>query len=133
MVIISPRVLKFLAWFRGHSKIAIAITVFPFIIVRSKDDLLPWLITHEQIHLRQQLELLFIGALFLYIAETAYARFVLRLSGYDNYLYFSLEQEAYRNQHNPDYLKNRKPYAVFYYVLHKKTFSHKDGTVTYLK
>ncbi len=132
MIIISPQVLAFLAWFRRHPKTAIAITVFPFIIVRSKEDLLPWLITHERIHIRQQLELLFIGALFLYIVETVYARFVLCLSGYENYLYFSLEQEAYRNQHNPDYLKNRKPFTVFYYLMHKKKFSHKDGIVTYL-
>lgn len=132
MIIIAPHLLVFLAWFRGHAQSAIAITVFPFIIVRSKEELFPWLVMHERIHMRQQLELLFVGALMLFIIETLYARFVLHLSPYENYLYFSLEQEAYRNHHNPEYLKHRKQFSVFHYIVHKKKFSHKDGVVTYL-
>ncbi len=124
--------LSFLGYFRGHSKTAIAITIFPFIVVRSQEELFPWLVIHERIHLRQQLELLFIGALLLFILETLYARMVLRLPRYETYLYFSLEQESYRNQNDSDYLKNRKPFSVFYYLLHKKKFTHKDGVVTYL-
>lgn len=132
MIIISPRLLAFFGWFRGHSKTAIAITIFPFIIVRSKEELFPWLVIHERIHIRQQLELLFIGALLLFIFETLYARMVLRLPSSETYFYFSLEQESFRNQHNSDYLKNRKPFSVFYYLLHKKKFTHKEGIVTYL-
>ncbi len=132
MVIIAPHLLMFLGWFRGHSKTAIAITVFPFIIVRSKEELFPWLVMHERIHIRQQLELLCVGALVLFIIETLYGRFVLGLSEHENYLYFSLEQEAYRNQHDSNYLKNRKPFSVFYYLMHKKKFIHKNGVVTYV-
>ena len=132
MIIISRRLVTLLGWFRGHSKSAIAVTVFPFIIVRSQEELFPWLLVHERIHIRQQIELLLIGALLLFVVETIYARCVLGLSKRESYLYFSLEQEAYRNQHDPNYLKNRKPFSVFYYIYNKRKFSHKDGIVTYL-
>lgn len=132
MIFIAPRLLSFLAWFKGHSKTAIAITVFPFIFVRSKEDVSSWLIMHERIHIQQQMELMLVGALVLYILETFYAKFILRLSSYEAYLYFSLEQEAYRNQNDPNYLKNRKLFTVLRYVMDKKKFLHKDGVVTYL-
>ena len=131
MVIISARWCYFFSLFTGFHKTAKAVTVFPFIFVRSKDEIIPWIITHERIHIRQQIELLLIGAVLLYIIETLYSLLVLRLPWYEAYLWNSNEQESYRNQNNPDYLKNRKPFSQFHYLMNKRKFTHKDGAVTY--
>jgi hypothetical protein len=132
MVIISSRLVAFFAWFSGYSKTARAVTVFPFIFVRSKEELVPWLVNHEKIHIRQQMELLFIGAVLLHVVEVMYGFIVLRLSWYETYLYCSIEQEAYRNQNNPDYLKNRKVFSQFYYLTNKRRFTHKNGVIDFL-
>ena len=131
MVIISARLCYFFAVFSGFPSEAKAVTLFPFIFIRSKEDLVPWLITHEQIHIRQQLELLLLGAVLLHMVEMIYSVLILRLSWYESYLWSSTEQEAYRNQNNIEYLKQRKPFTQLYYVLHKKKFSHYNGVVTY--
>jgi len=133
MIIVAPRTLSFLVWFMGFSKTARGMAVGGiFFIARSKEDLVPWLITHETIHLKQQQNLLIIGSLLLHFIETFIAYFVLRLSWDEAYQWCSHEQEAYRNQNNPDYLKNRKPFSQFKYLFDKKKFTHKDGVVTYL-
>ncbi len=133
MIIIAPRLLKFLAWFMGFSQTARGLAFGGiFFIARSKEDLVPWLITHETIHLKQQRDLLAVGALLLHVIETLIAIFILRLSWHEAYLWCSHEQEAYRNQNDPEYLKNRKPFSQFRYLFDKKKFSHQDGVVTYL-
>lgn len=117
----------------GFSKTARGMAVGGiFFLARSKEDLVPWLITHETIHLKQQRDLLVIGSLFLHIVETFIALTVYRLSWYESYLWCSHEQEAYRNQNDPDYLKNRKIFSQFKYLFNKKKFTHKHGVVTYL-
>lgn len=132
MIIVSPRLLSFIAWFMGFSKTARGMAVGGiFLIVRSKEELVPWLITHETIHLKQQRDLLIVGAFLLNIIETFIAVFILRLAWYEAYHWTSHEQEAYRNQNDPDYLKNRKPFSQFYYLMNKRKFTHKDGAVTY--
>lgn len=131
MIIISVPLCSFFAWFSGFSKTAKAVTVFPFIFVRSKDELSSWLINHERIHIRQQMELLLVGAVVLYIIEFLYAITILRLSWNEAYLWNSAEQEAYRNQNNLEYRKQRKPFAQFYYLTNKRKFTHKDGAVTF--
>jgi hypothetical protein len=80
------------------------VTVFPFIFVRSETVLVPWLINHERIHIRQQIELLFFGSIILYILEFLYAFLGLGHSWNESYLYTSAEQESYRNQNNAEYL-----------------------------
>lgn len=80
MVIISARLCALFAWFSGFSITARAVTVFPFIFVRSKEDAIPWVINHERIHIRQQLELLIIGTIILHVFEVLYAIMILRLS-----------------------------------------------------
>ncbi len=132
MVIISPRLCTFFAWFSGFSKTARAVTVFPFIFVRANKDVIPWVINHERIHLRQQLELLIIGTIILHVFEVLYALLFLRLRWYEAYLWSSTEQEAYRNQNNLDYLKQRKIFHQFKYLFNKRKFVHKDGVITYL-
>jgi hypothetical protein len=132
MLIISQRLCVFFAWFSGYSKTARAVTVFPFIFVRSSRDMFPWLITHERIHIKQQLELLVVGSVILYVSEFLYARFILRLSHTNAYYWTSAEQEAHLNQNNPNYLQSRKLFSQLLYISNKKKFSHKDGVVSYL-
>lgn len=132
MIIISSRLCKLFAWFTGFSKSAKAVTVFPFIFVSSETDFIPWLITHERIHIRQQMELLLFGSIILYIIEFLYALIWLRFSWQESYLYTSAEQEAYRNQNFTDYLNQRKIFSQFKYLFNKRKFVHKNGIITYL-
>lgn len=92
------------------------ITIFPFVFLKHKDlknDLV--LINHEKIHLRQQLELLIFLFYFLYLLE-----FVFRLIQYRNwytaYKNISFEREAYINQTDTNYLKNRKLWSFINYI-----------------
>ncbi len=106
--------------------------MFPFIFIKSEEFLQPWLINHERIHFRQQIELLFVGSFLINFIEKIYARFFKNKTKFNSYLYISAEQEAYLNQNNPDYLKTRKLWAQFYYVKNKKTFNlGKSGEVLF--
>jgi hypothetical protein len=118
----------------GHADKALAAACFPFLFVKDEKSTAPWVINHEAIHLRQQLEFLLVGTIFLWIAEYIYYRIFLRLSAYETYLRHAGEQEAYLNHHNPDYLKNRKFFAMIPYVFHKKKFSNnrQTGEITLL-
>lgn len=64
------------------------------------------LINHERIHLRQQLEMLVIPFYIWYLVE-------FYTKGYYN---ISFEREAYRNEHDPTYLRRRKPFAFLKYI-----------------
>lgn len=82
--------------------------LYPFVLLRDKrmkDN--HRLINHERIHLRQQLEMLIIPFYIWYLAE-----YFIRLSKYRNkglaYRNISFEREAYTNEYNFNYLKNRK-------------------------
>lgn len=83
------------------------LAVFPFVFVKySLDKKNPVFVNHERIHLRQQLELLIVPFFVLYFLE-----FLLRLIQYGNmdlaYRNISFEREAYANEKDLDYLKNR--------------------------
>jgi hypothetical protein len=83
------------------------LALFPFVFVKySLDKKNPVFVNHERIHLRQQLELLIIPFFVLYFLE-----FFLRLIQYRNvdlaYRNISFEREAYANEKDLDYLKNR--------------------------
>ncbi|WP_417886458.1 hypothetical protein [Zunongwangia sp.] len=93
----------------------IAVTIWPVIVVKKaeyKDDIL--LITHEKIHLRQQLELLVVFFYILYAVE-----FLFRWINYKNamkaYENISFEVEAYSNEKDEDYLKHRKTFSFIKY------------------
>ena len=104
-------------------KDAKAAAFVPFVFVRSEEYATPIFINHERIHFKQQLETLIIGSWILHIFEDLYSRLYLKLKGPDYYLYRAVEQEAYRNQHNMEYLKNRKLFSVFKYVSNKRKLS----------
>lgn len=82
--------------------------LFPFILVKnaaSKHDTV--LINHEKIHLRQQSELLVLPFYILYLIN--YLINLLRYKNHDKaYLNIVFEREAYRNEHDINYLKSRK-------------------------
>ena len=92
------------------------LTVFPFVFLKSansKSDLV--LINHEKIHLRQQLELLILPFFIWYGLE-----FLLRLLKYKNrqlaYRMISFEQEAYANEKDLHYLKQRSFWDFLKYL-----------------
>ncbi len=85
-----------------------AITLWPFIICRGKGNDI--LIRHESIHIKQQTELLVIFFYILYAYD-----FVVGYIKYRNffaaYINIRFEQEAYNNQHDPNYLLTREPHS----------------------
>lgn len=83
------------------------LTVFPFVFVKyGVDKGNEIFVNHEKIHLRQQLELLIIPFFIWYFIE-----YLVRLSQYKNadlaYRNISFEREAYANELNLAYLRER--------------------------
>lgn len=72
------------------------------------------LINHERIHTAQQRELLFVFFYIIYFMEWL-VRLPMRGNAYRN---ISFEREAYANQRNLDYLKERPWYAWRRYMRH---------------
>jgi len=108
MIIICQRLLK-------NTKIS-GITLFPFILLRKKElRHNQLLINHEKIHLRQQLELLIIPFYIWYLSE-----YYIKYLKYKNpelaYRNISFEREAYANDQNLDYVKNRKFWGFISYL-----------------
>lgn len=90
--------------------------LFPFVFFKNSSDKKNMtLLNHEKIHLRQQLELLLFPFLILYSLE-----FIIRLIQYKNfdkaYRNISFEREAYANETNFDYLKNRNFFGFLNYL-----------------
>lgn len=101
---------------RFFRKNFMAMALFPFILVRDKELRLDKrLINHEKIHLRQQLELLVFPFYLWYLVE-----YFIRLIQYKNahqaYINISFEREAYENDEDLSYLKNRKWFGFLRYV-----------------
>ncbi|MBX9806883.1 MAG: hypothetical protein K2X95_03690 [Flavobacteriaceae bacterium] len=92
------------------------LAIFPFVFVKhSLDKENAVFVNHEQIHLRQQIEMLVIPFLICYFIE-----FILRLIQYKNrdlaYRNISFEREAYANEKNLNYLKKRSFWNFLKYV-----------------
>jgi hypothetical protein len=111
MIIYAERFVKFIT-----SGFARAITFYPFILIRHKEDLdNKILLNHEKIHLVQQKELLLIGFYILYV----YYFFKLRKYFVNNtvaYRAIPFEKEAKLNEKDLDYLNSRKIYTWKKYV-----------------
>jgi len=92
--------------------------LFPFILSKKKSPGGRF-INHECIHLKQQLEM---GLVFFYIWYLV--EYLLRLIVFRNHLlaYYniSFEREAYGNEANPEYLKNRRFWAFLKYLSMEK-------------
>ncbi len=95
--------------FKGFS----AINLFGALVVHPGVMLSETLIRHERIHTAQMREMLYIPFYVWYGCEWL-VRTLRRRSG--AYYRLSMEREAYDNQHNPNYLKQRRHYAWLRYL-----------------
>lgn len=88
------------------------LSLWPFVILKSedlkKDELL---IHHEKIHLRQQVEMLVVFFYVWYLLEFV-IRFLIAGNSMMAYKNISFEREAYRCEHNIDYL-HKRPFWAF--------------------
>jgi hypothetical protein len=84
-----------------------AMAIFPFVFVRG-DKVSEKTLRHERIHFRQQFELFILGFYLLYIG------FYLA-KGYKNNPF---EKEAYQNDDNKNYLKERRLFSWIKYINH---------------
>lgn len=85
--------------------------LFPFVLIKRKKDFLnQQLLRHEQIHLKQQLELFIIPFYVFYLLN-----YLVNLMMYFNhikaYRNIVFEKEAYANDGDINYLKERKSWS----------------------
>lgn len=92
------------------------LAVFPFVFLKypvDKNNAV--FINHERIHLRQQLELLIVPFFIWYFLE-----YLVRLFQYQNfdlaYRNICFEREAYANERNLDFLKQRSFFWFFKFL-----------------
>ena len=86
--------------FRGYK----AISLWPFLFVKTGSKMSATDLNHEKIHGRQQLEMLIIPFYIWYVTE-----WLFRLFGKGNaYRNISFEKEAYVNEKDLEYLKDRR-------------------------
>lgn len=104
MVIVSKRAIKFFEKILGQNIAGLAF--YPFIFIAPGVEITDKLLNHEKIHLQQQRELLVIPFYIWYLIA-------LKRKGYYN---ISFEKEAYGNEMNLKYLKNRKLFSFFKYL-----------------
>ncbi|MGQ1929468.1 hypothetical protein [Ornithobacterium rhinotracheale] len=93
-----------------------AMAVFPFIFLKEKtlkSDVR--LINHECIHLKQQVELLIVPFYIWYFLEYLY-HYIRLKDSYRAYRSISFEREAYANEHDFLYLKNRNLWGFWKYL-----------------
>lgn len=98
----------------------VGLSLWPFIFLKEtalKEDSV--LINHERIHLRQQRELFIVPFYMLYLLEWS-IRFLFCFDGYKAYQNLSFEREAYNNEKNMGYIKERKPYGFIKYLWQKE-------------
>lgn len=93
-----------------------ALAIWPFIILKEKDLKNDYnLINHENIHLQQQKEMLWLPFFLFYVVE-----YLIKLMIYKKpklaYFNLSFEREAYRNEQNLTYLRHRKFWNFLNYL-----------------
>lgn len=93
----------------------IAVNLFGVVFVRKNILLGERTLNHERIHTRQGYEMAWLFFYAWYVIE-----FIIRLIQYRNankaYRNISFEREAFANDDDFDYLKNRKPFAFLKYL-----------------
>lgn len=85
----------------------------PFIFIAERVSPTPEFINHERIHVRQQLELLFVGQWVLYGLFYLLGR-AQGLDHMDAYYAIPFEVEAYNHQDDLEWLNNRPAWAWLY-------------------
>lgn len=96
------------------------ISLWPFIVMRNKSAAQDKVfINHERIHLKQQQELLVLPFYLFYVTEF-FIRYILYRNPYTAYSNISFEREAYKNERDPEYCKNRRFWGFIQYYNLKK-------------
>lgn len=103
---------KYLPPSRNYS----AINLFGVFFVHPDVAVTRRLINHESIHTAQMRELLFLPFYIIYLIEW----FIKLFCKGNAYFNLSFEREAYQNEGNYDYLKQRRHYAWVKYIRKKK-------------
>ncbi len=84
--------------------------LYPFVLIGKETEVTDQLLTHEKIHLKQQLEMFILPFYLWYLIE-----FIFRLVQYGNfekaYRNISFEREAYYFESHQEYLSSRTRYA----------------------
>lgn len=94
----------------------ISITLFPFIFARKEYEPLGMrTIIHENIHLKQQKEMLIVFFYLWYGIEWI-VRLIQYKDSHEAYRNISFEREAYNNEYDDEYLGVRKPYEWIHYL-----------------
>lgn len=92
------------------------LSIYPFIFLKHqhlKNDKV--LVNHEKIHLKQQIELLWVF-FFIFYALEYFIKLFQNKNHYTAYKKISFEKEAYFNEMNFDYLKTRKIFSFKNYI-----------------
>ncbi|MBP4138927.1 hypothetical protein [Flavobacterium geliluteum] len=96
------------------------LTLFPFVLVKyDLDATNKTLLNHEKIHLRQQLEM-FVFPFFIWYFLEYLIRFIQYKKADLAYRNISFEREAYANENNLSYLKNRSFFRFLNYLTSKQ-------------
>ncbi len=94
----------------------VGLALWPFILIKDRQlKANKRLINHERIHLRQQAELLVLPFYLWYLTEWC-VRLLVHGDPKKAYHNLSFEREAYRQEGNADYLKQRVPYGFIKYL-----------------
>ena len=96
-----------------------AINLFGVMFVRGNAPIGDKTIRHESIHTEQMREMLYVPFYVWYITEWAIRSVAWGFGKKQNdspYYRMGFEKEAYANEHDKEYLKNRKPYAWLKYL-----------------
>lgn len=86
-----------------------AINLFGLLFVRKNVKISDRMLNHESIHTAQMKELLYVPFYLIYVMEWI-VRLFMKGNAYRN---ISFEKEAYKNENNMSYLKNRKRYGMW--------------------
>lgn len=90
------------------------IALWPFILLKSKNPS-DRIIRHEKIHLRQQLEMLILP-FYIWYAFEWFVKWIRYKNVAKAYYELGFEREAYRNEEEIDYLKNRRFWNFIKYI-----------------
>lgn len=85
-----------------------------FGVIFAKGECNKVVLNHEKIHSTQMRELLFLPFYVFYVIEWLF-KVIKYINGYQAYRNISFEKEAYSNQENLNYLRQRKPYSFLRY------------------
>lgn len=95
---------------------ATAMAIYPFLLLKNKTlKVNAVVLNHEKIHFRQQLELLVLPFYLLYLTHYLVNR-LKKQNHYNAYMNIAFEKEAYLNEQDLTYNKNRKWFAWLKYL-----------------